>query len=169
MSTTIVIGPSTVIGTKPEAVKYVDRSAVSLIIQNDKSEVIIIHVSKGRNYKLPGGGVEVDEDHVLAAHREAMEETGCKVQLDEKCIATIEEWRNDLHQISYYSTTKLVKDIGASALTDEETAEGLRHEWVPVKSALPKMKEILPTSELVASSRNVICSFWRAFSNSAES
>jgi 8-oxo-dGTP diphosphatase len=67
MSSTAVIGPSKVIGTKSEGVKYVDRSAVRVIIESDNSEITIIHVTKGNYYKLPGGGVEADEGHVLAA------------------------------------------------------------------------------------------------------
>jgi 8-oxo-dGTP diphosphatase len=77
-----------------------------------------------------------------------MEETGCKVRLDGKCIATVKEWRNDLHQVSYCYIAQLVKDTGAPALTDEEKAEGLRHEWVCVEAALGNMKEIQPTFEL---------------------
>ena len=84
--------PSKVIGLKSD-IAYVDRHAVRTIITNDKEEIVLIYVKRGNYYKIPGGGIEVNEDHHLAAEREAMEETGCKVKINQR-IATVEEWWN---------------------------------------------------------------------------
>ena len=138
-----------VIGTKTD-IPYKERLAVRLLISNDKNEIIIIHAQRDNYYKLPGGGIEADEDHHLAGKREAMEETGCNVRVDESCLATTEEWRNDLHQISYCYRAHLLEDTGAPELTHDEVADGLRHEWVTVEVALKKMEERKPTSELGA-------------------
>ncbi|TVY52439.1 hypothetical protein LSUE1_G010363, partial [Lachnellula suecica] len=137
------------IGTKTD-ISYTERQAVRLLISNGKNEIIIIHAQRDSYYKLPGGGIEVDENHHLAGEREAMEETGCKVQVHGSCMATTEEWRNDLHQISYCYRARLLEDTGAPELTDDEVADGLRHEWVSVEVARGKMKECRPTSELGA-------------------
>ena len=139
---------SKVIGVKAEDIHYVDRHAVRIIITSDKGDIIIIYVKKGNYYKLPGGGVEKGEDHRIAGEREAKEETGCKVILDRDCFAVTEEWRSDLHQISYCYATKLVEDTGAIELTDDELVDGLQHEWVSVWAAIEKMKTSQPTSEL---------------------
>ena len=139
--------PSKVIGIKSD-INYVERIAVRVIVKNDRNEIIIVRVAKGNYFKLPGGGIEADEDHIPAAEREVIEETGCIVTLGGECIATVEEWRNDLNQLSYCYTATLVEDTGASELTEMEKDEGLQHEWVFVEAALEKMRSIEPTSEL---------------------
>ena len=136
-----------VIGSKND-IPYVERQAVRLVISDGRGDIIIIHAQKENHYKLPGGGIEVDEDHRVAGGREAMEETGCKVEINGSCMATTQEWRNDLRQISYCYRARMLKDTGATELTEEEAADGLRHEWVSVELAMKKMKECQPTSEL---------------------
>jgi 8-oxo-dGTP diphosphatase len=135
-----------VIGTKKN-ISYIERQAVRLVISNSKNQ-IIIHARKENYYKLPGGGIEAGEDGRVAGEREAMEETGCKVEIDGDCIATTKEWRNDLHRISYCYRARTIEDIGAPELTEEEVADGLRHEWVEVEEAMEKMKGCEPTSVL---------------------
>ena len=136
-----------IIGKQNTAVHYQDRKAVRLLISNEKDQIIIIHVKKGNYYKLPGGGVEANEDHKLAGQREALEETGCKVSVGDM-LGTTEEWRNDLHQMSYCYTAKLVKDTGVTQLTELEKGEGLTHQWLYIGKALELMKACKPTSEL---------------------
>ncbi|KAJ9640490.1 hypothetical protein H2201_006469 [Coniosporium apollinis] len=126
---------SKVLGTRKD-IAYTERLAVRIIMKNDKDEIVIIFVKNGNYYKLPGGGIEPDEDHRFAGERKAMEETGCKVIMDEGCMATTEEWRNDLHQISYYYRAHLVRDTGVVELTEDEIVDGLQHGWISVKSAM---------------------------------
>ena len=78
---------------------------------------------------MPGGGVEAGENHRVAAVREA-KETGCRVFIvgNGDCFARTEEWRNDLHQMSYGYAAVMVEDTWNVALTEEEVAEGLQHE-----------------------------------------
>ena len=146
-SSTTTNGPRA-IGVKAEGVQYVDRHAVRIITKSDKDEIVIIYAKKGNYYKLPGGGVEKGEDHRIAGEREAMEETGCKVTLDRDCFAVTEEWRNDLHQISYCYAARLVEDTGAIELTEDELVDGLQHEWISIRAAIEKMKASQATSEL---------------------
>ena len=156
--------PSKTIGLKSPTTTYTNRHAVRTIISNPNNDnkIILIHVQKGNYYKLPGEGIEMDDpNHHLAAEREAMEETGCKVKIatatttttndnnsEYDYIATVEEWRNDLHQMSYCYEAELVEDTGKVALTDEEKAEGLQREWVSIEEALDRMRRVQPTSEL---------------------
>ena len=61
-----------ILGARAANINYIDRHAVRLIIINNRThEFVIISVQKGNYYKLPGGGVEKDEDHRLAAAGEA--------------------------------------------------------------------------------------------------
>jgi 8-oxo-dGTP diphosphatase len=117
-------------------------------VKNEKDEIIIIFVNKGSYYKLPGGGIEAGEDHCVAGEREVKEETGCRVTMEAQCIATVEEWRNDLHQISYCYPARLIEDTGIPELTDDERADGLKHQWISVGDAIKEMDECQPTSEL---------------------
>ena len=137
-----------VIGVRAEDIHYVNRHAIRIITTSGKGEIILIYVKKGNYYKLPGGGIEESEDHRLAGEREAKEETGCKVVLDKDYFAVTEEWRNDLHQISYCYVAYLVEDTGVTELTDDELVDGLEHEWISVPAAIERMKASQPTSEL---------------------
>ena len=140
--------PSKVIGAKAENVHYIDRQAVRIVATNADAEIILLHAKKDNYYKLPGGGIEKGEDHRLAGVREAKEETGCKVTLDIDCFAMTEEWRGNLHQMSYCYAAHLVEDTGAIELTDDELVDGLQHEWVSVRAAIEKMQASQPASAL---------------------
>jgi len=139
--------PGKVIGVRSPTITYTERSAVRAIVHNSRGHVIIISATKDDYYKLPGGGIEGDEKHNPAVEREVMEETGCHVDVEDECIAVVEEWRNDLHQFSYCYVAKLIKDTGKVELTEEELEDGLKHEWATVDDALEKMKTAKPTSE----------------------
>ncbi|KAI1152882.1 NUDIX hydrolase domain-like protein [Nemania diffusa] len=139
-----------VIGNQQPDMLYIDRYAVRVVTVNAAGEVALIYAKKGNYYKLPGGGIEKDEDHAEAAAREVQEETGAVVSIrkSDGCIGSTEEFRNDLHQISYAYIADVVDATGQPALTEEELADGLTHEWVPVRQALDKMSGVKPTSEL---------------------
>ncbi|KUJ24632.1 uncharacterized protein LY89DRAFT_26119 [Mollisia scopiformis] len=138
------------IGSLDPGVTYVERTAVRAILQNPLNKrLAIIHVKKGNYYKLPGGGIEPNEDHSIAVAREILEETGCMISMDiGTCLATCEEYRNDLHQISYCYVTKMIEDTGRPELTELEASEGLSHRWVSVNEAMEVMQDSVPTSEL---------------------
>lgn len=138
------------IGKEEQGINYVERTAVRAVLENPVTEKIaIIHIEKGNYYKLPGGGIEPDEDHAVALARELFEETGCRVVTAlSTCFAKCEEFRNDLHQMSFCYEALVIEDTGRRALTDQEMAEGLTHEWVSVQEAIKLMQNVKPTSEL---------------------
>lgn len=116
---------------------------------NTSGEIAVIYAKKGNYYKLPGGGIEKDEDHHNAAQREVDEETGAAISLrGSGCIATTEEFRNDLHQISYCYIADVLDTSGNPSLTEEEHIDGLSHRWMPVNEALETMTLAEPTSEI---------------------
>lgn len=140
--------PAILIGTKQPEIQYRERSAVRVVVNGPEDSVVIVKVREGNYYKLPGGGVEAGEDHQRAGEREVAEETGCRVAMQGACVATAEEYRHDLHQISYCYLARLLDRTGKPALTEEEVADGLSHEWVSVDKALEVMSAVEPTSEM---------------------
>ncbi|UKZ77584.1 hypothetical protein TrVFT333_005308 [Trichoderma virens FT-333] len=149
-----------IIGIKQPNRNYVDRYAVRVVALNDLGQIALIHAKEGSYFKLPGGGIDSNEDHQAAAAREVQEETGAIVSFvptdgdatinipTAGCIATTEEFRNDLHQISYCYFAKVVNTTGKPNLTEDEIVDGLSHEWVTVEKALDIMSTAEPTSEL---------------------
>jgi len=138
-----------VIGTENPATSYTDRHAVRVVTFNANGEVAVIYAKRDHYYKLPGGGIDPDEDHETAVKREFQEETGGLVKLrGNVCVATTKEFRNDLQQVSYCYVADLVDDSGKPALTEDEIGDGLCHSWVPIEEAKRVMAAAEPTSEL---------------------
>ncbi|TQS32321.1 hypothetical protein Golomagni_07367 [Golovinomyces magnicellulatus] len=130
MSTMKTSSPPKVIGTKHPDTTYRDRVA------------------------LPGGGIEPNEDHFEAAHRELLEETGATITMRSgEYFAATEEYRHDLHQVSFCYCADLLEDTGKPQLTEEELADGLSHSWMPFEQALKVMTAAEPTSVLGKSIR----------------
>jgi 8-oxo-dGTP diphosphatase len=120
MATYTTVSPK-VIGTKKDGVSYVERQVIRVVTFNAAGKIPIIHAKRDNYYKLPGGGIEPGEEHGSAAQREMQEETGGLVKVRAGgCVAATEEFRNDLHQISFCYCADLVDDTGAPSLTDEE-------------------------------------------------
>ena len=60
------------------------------IILNNDGKIAILYKEAKREYKLIGGGMEEDEEPIKAFKREALEETGCIIEIDD-CLGTVEE------------------------------------------------------------------------------
>ncbi len=137
------------IGVRQAGVDYVERQAVRVITFNKSGQIAIIHAKRDNYYKLPGGGIDPGEDHLVAVQREMQEETGALIRVRVGgCVATTEEFRNDLHQISFCYCADLVDDAGAPTLTEEEADDQLQHQWLRVEDAKKLMTAAEPTSTL---------------------
>jgi 8-oxo-dGTP diphosphatase len=157
---------SITLGTPAKDTTYERHTAVRcIVIKND--QICIIHVKKGMYtfltethgcsdtsikgncYKLPGGGVEPeDQNDEVACQREALEETGCEVIVRPHMVAHTTEYRGTLQQESHAYVCTVRNDTGKVELTDLEASEGLAHLWCPIAEALQEMKAIEPTTEL---------------------
>lgn len=103
----------------------------------------------GNYYKLPGGGVEPeDPNDTIACQREALEETGCEVDVRPELLAQVIEYRGTLNQESRAYICGVRKDTGKVELTDLEASEGLFHLWCPITEALQMMEDVEPSNEL---------------------
>lgn len=120
-----------------------DRRAVRGVVINCQNKVALLWVKKYQYHKLPGGGIEINEDEKQALGREILEETGCQVQI-ESPLGTIIEHRT--HYQQYQTSTAYIartsNDISPSSpqFTDLETAEGFVLKWVPLLEAVQTLK-----------------------------
>ncbi|KAM0466827.1 hypothetical protein ACHAPV_000336 [Trichoderma viride] len=55
---------------------YNSRYALRIVALNISGDIAVIYAEKGNYYKLPGGGIDKDEDHHSAAQREVEEKRG---------------------------------------------------------------------------------------------
>lgn len=137
------------IGTKEEGVQYIGRQAVRVIAFNTSGQIAVIYAKRDNYYKLPGGGIDPGEDHLIAVQREMQEETGALIRVRERgCIATTEEFRNNLHQLSFCYCADVVDNAGRPNLTEEELDDQLQHLWLPIDEAKRRMAAAEPTSTL---------------------
>lgn len=57
------------------------KKAARTVIVDEQGRFAILEVRDSEYYKIPGGGIEEGEDERAAAIREALEESGCTVEL----------------------------------------------------------------------------------------
>jgi len=89
--------PTKTIGTHDPQIHYTTRTAVRTFIPSaDIKTFLILFNQSGQYYKLPGGGIEENEDHAVAAARETLEETGCVVEIMGECMAIAGPYRLSL-------------------------------------------------------------------------
>lgn len=114
----------------------VRRGARGIVIRED-GKIAVFNKANKNEYKLPGGGIEEKEEPETAFKREALEETGCEVEII-KCLGTIEEHKSldNFKQISYVFLGKVTKDTKQLHVTDKEKDEGAKLLWETPENAL---------------------------------
>lgn len=112
------------------------------IVKREDGKIAIFNKVNKNEYKLPGGGVEKNEDIKEAFIREVLEETGCTVVI-EKELGTIEEHKtlDDFKQISHVFVAKVSEDTNKLNLTEKEKDEGARLVWVEPEEGLKLITE----------------------------
>ena len=100
--------------------------ARGIVIRED-GKIAVFNKSNKNEYKLPGGGLEGEEEPEKAFKREVLEETGCEVEIIE-CLGTTEEYKslNNFKQISYVFVGKVLKDTKQLNVTKKEKDEGAK-------------------------------------------
>lgn len=103
--------------------------ARGIVIRND-GKIAVFYKSKKNEYKLPGGGIEENENPKQAFKREVLEETGCIIEIINE-LGTIEEYKSqdNFKQISFVFVSKVIKDTKTQHLTQKEQYEGDITTW----------------------------------------
>ena len=122
------------------------REASRAVLFDKNNLVPILFVSKYRYHKLPGGGIEKDEDKLKALAREIKEETGCTAEITGEIGVIIEDrFEFNLKQTSYCYFGN-VTGKGKSDLEQSEIDEGFELVWMTLDEAIKKCKKDKPTN-----------------------
>ena len=91
------------------------------IVLNDEGKIAIIHKVNKNEYKLPGGGIDENEDAKRAFKRECEEEIASKVKII-KILGTAEEYKSqeNFKQLSFVFVAKKILEYKENNLTEKE-------------------------------------------------
>ena len=111
------------------------------IVIRDDGKIAVFNKANKNEYKLPGGGIEKDEEPKLAFLREVLEETGCKVEIIKE-LGITEEYKSldNFKQISYVFVGRVIEDTGKLSVTKKEEEEGANLIWETPSNALELIK-----------------------------
>lgn len=128
--------------------EYSERSAARAVVRNHEGGIYLLYVHTKGYHKLPGGGIDDGESIEEAVKREAIEEIGCRIELDRE-LGEIVEYRDfeDLKQISYCYTANQIGEKVEQSLEQSEIDEG--HDLViarDIKDAISIMEDDSPES-----------------------
>ncbi|MBI4088358.1 NUDIX domain-containing protein [Candidatus Kaiserbacteria bacterium] len=145
MKELLVLNPES--ATETEWKNWPTREAARAIVLDADGKIALLHVSNESYYKLPGGGLEDNEDKIVALRRECEEEIGCDVDVFSD-VGIIVEYRKfySLKQISYCYLARVKGDIGKPNFTETEIAGGFENVWLPFDEAITTIKECHATT-----------------------
>jgi len=124
-----------------------EREAIRAILLNDKNQIGLIYARNGNYYKLPGGGIQENEDHKVALMRELIEETGYECEIIGE-VGKIVAYQCQsptyvgmgMKHISYCYVAKTKRFVGNN-LMDDEQGDGFELVWVDgAKEAIDMIK-----------------------------
>lgn len=129
------------------------REAIRAIIFQENL-ILLVQSNKG-DYKLPGGGVELNESHSECLIREVGEETGyinliIKNKLGSVIENKLDEYDNKalFQMTSHYYLCELVNNKRiAQHLDDYESAQDFSPKWVNLTEAIEQNEKIISNFE----------------------
>ncbi len=138
------INPESV--SRDELETFETRVAARAIVFDLDGNIALLNVTKRQHHKLPGGGVENDEDIKEAVLRECLEEIGCNIEIQSE-LGKVTEYRRELKLIgeSYCYIAKVKDTKGAPNFTESEINKGFEIEWVSLTKAINLIKNESPT------------------------
>ena len=123
--------------SEEEVKSYPVRKTARAVVFDNEKNVVLLYVSKAGYYKLPGGGLEGDEDIETALRRECQEEIGCEIEIIGE-VGSITEYRKifNIKQISYCYLARVKGEKRAPNFTIKESEDGFEPVWLSYEKAL---------------------------------
>ena len=133
------------------------RKAARTVIIDENDLVALIDVRDGEYYKIPGGGIDDGETEEQAAIREALEETGCQVEIIKKIGKKQFIDKNPLYgETTHHSVcflAKKIKEINITCFNDYEQSNKMKLIWVNFEKAIELFSNV-KTDDYFASEIN---------------
>ncbi|HRH25924.1 MAG TPA: NUDIX domain-containing protein [Candidatus Paceibacterota bacterium] len=130
-----------------EASTYTFREAVRAIVFDANKKIALLHAKKDNYFKLPGGGIEKDEEKIEALKRECREELGCEIDIFcDLGIVTENRSKNKMKHISYCYMAHVIGEKGTPHMTESEIREGFHVIWIPITEAILKLESVTNTT-----------------------
>jgi len=118
--------------------KEIRRAARTVIVDEELNKIAVLEVNNGGYHKIPGGGIEGDENPEDAALREAIEEGACDVEL----IAELGEIEFEspetpgLFNNSVCFLARKIKGHEVNSFTEEELKNKFKLLWLTFDEAI---------------------------------
>lgn len=125
---------------QPAEIEFtIKRQAARAIVFDKQGKVALLFDEKDHHYKIPGGGVDKDEELSQALHREIMEEAGCEIEVFGE-VGIIIEYREQIQKemTSYCYLANVVGEKGEPQYTEKEKSYGFSIDWVDLDEAVAK-------------------------------
>lgn len=120
------------------------RAARTVIFDESIEKIAILEVKDGAYHKIPGGGVEGDENVKETALREALEEGACDVKITTK-LGEIEfespECGGQINHSVCFLARKL-NDHKTTGFTEEEKKNKFRLLWTSIDEAIKLFENV---------------------------
>ena len=128
---------------------YFKRGAARAVLQNADGTIAIMHAATSEFYKLPGGGIDEDEEIIDALHREILEEVGAKITVTGE-LGIVHEYRDfcQMEQLSYAYMATVEGELGQPELTEKEIADGFEVVWVEIDKGIELIKTTLSHDDI---------------------
>ncbi len=117
------------------------RNSSRAVLFDENMFVPLLFVAKFHFYKLPGGGIEPNEDSIAAVRREVVEEIGSEIEIiSEIGKIIVYDSLKSIKKISYCYLGKIISK-GEPHFTEKELANGFSVVWLPLKDAISKLSD----------------------------
>ncbi|MGT2934305.1 NUDIX hydrolase [Streptococcus castoreus] len=126
-------------GNQNEHENYVTRQGVYAVIPNqDRSKIILVQAPNGAWF-LPGGEIEIGENHLQALERELIEELGFTVKIGSYYGQADEYFYSSHRDTHFYHPAYLYEVTDFQAIS--KPLEDFNHlAWFPADEAIAKLK-----------------------------
>ena len=156
--------------TQEEYEDFRNREAVRAIVVDENRKVALVHVGRDNYYKIPGGGIDKDENKIEALKRECMEEAGVNIKENPQELGYIFEAKRtwEMTQNSYCYVARVEGEKKEPEYTSAELRQDFSFQWVDVEKAVELMQSNIPddiTLQYMAKRDLMFMEAYRDFSN----